>query len=287
MLEFVKLLSAGFCLHPEVMTYKTGSFEPCKFPSGFALIVHKRHGAILFDTGYSEHFRRETRSFPASLYAALTPITLDAAEEAKEQIKQFGVSADDVRYVFVSHFHADHFSALKDFPRAKIICSKHAWNSVRNLNGIKALSKGFLPGLLPGDVEQRLLFVEDLPQSKSSKQFEVFGMTWDLFDDGTVSIVNLPGHSVGQIGVMLQQFGRPIFLVADAAWSQKAIENCVPPPAITTGFLGETKEYLATLKKLNNLWLANEAFIVPSHCNLITQANLDKGSEARNESAKI
>jgi glyoxylase-like metal-dependent hydrolase (beta-lactamase superfamily II) len=271
MLELVQLLSAGFCLHPEVMTYRTGSLKACKFPSGFALIVHKRHGAILFDTGYSDHFRQETKSFPSSLYASMTPIHLNGGEEAKGQIKNFGVTAEDVRYVFVSHFHADHFSALKDFPQASIVCSRYAWKSVCNLTGTKALLKGFMPGLLPSDIAQRLLFVEDLTETNSSPLFSAFGQSWDLFGDGTISIVKLPGHSVGQIGVILQYGESPIFLVADAAWSQKAIETCTPPPLITTNFLGDTKQYLTTLTNLNSIWRSEQAIIVPSHCNLALQ----------------
>jgi glyoxylase-like metal-dependent hydrolase (beta-lactamase superfamily II) len=271
MLELVQLLSAGFCVHPEVMTYCTGSLKPCQFPSGFALIVHKQHGAILFDTGYSKHFREETKIFPFALYASLTPLNLDAAEVAKEQIKKFGVAANDVRYVFVSHFHADHFSALKDFPRAKVICSRDAWNSVCNLKGIKALSKGFLPGLVPADIAQRLMFIEDLNSANATEIFRAFGPSWDLFGDGTISIVKLPGHSVGQIGAILKYGDSPIFLVADAAWSSKAIETCTPPPPITTSFLGDTKEYLKTLNNLNAVWRSNEAVIVPSHCTLAAQ----------------
>ncbi|MDR3617119.1 MAG: MBL fold metallo-hydrolase [Candidatus Obscuribacterales bacterium] len=271
MLEFVQLLSAGFCLHPEVMTYRTGSLKACEFPSGFALIAHKKHGAILFDTGYSDHFHQETKTFPSSMYASMTPLHLNVKEEAKGQIKNFGASADDVRYVFVSHFHADHFSALKDFPRARIVCSRDAWKSVCNLTGLKALLKGFLPGLLPSDIEHRLLFVEDLTETKSSPLFGALGQSWDMFDDDTISIVKLPGHAVGQIGVILHYGDSPIFLVADAAWSLKAIETCTPPPVITTNFLGDTKEYLKTLTNLSSIWRSKKAIIIPSHCNFALQ----------------
>src|SRR5580704_3485343 len=107
MLADVLLLSAGFCTHPEAMTRRGAGWGACRFPAGFALIRHAREGAILFDTGYSERFHAQTAHFPAALYARITPVHVSAVQTARHQLMLFGVAPSDVRFVILSHFHAD------------------------------------------------------------------------------------------------------------------------------------------------------------------------------------
>jgi glyoxylase-like metal-dependent hydrolase (beta-lactamase superfamily II) len=267
MLEAVRLLSAGFCLHPEAMTLRGGSWSPCEFPAGFGLICHHRFGAVLYDTGYSKHFFLQTRSFPNSLYAMITPPTLAKTEPAFDQLSDLGIAANDVRTIIVSHFHSDHLSGLRDFPKATIICSERGWQSVRQLRGFGALLKGFLPELMPADTEQRLLFVEALPAIELPVEMRVFGAGRDIFGDGTLITVELPGHTASQLGLLINANDQRILLVADAAWSTKAIETDTPPPALTTDFLGDTKAYRKTLQRLSNLRRTSpELLMFPSHC---------------------
>ena len=98
MLEDVRLLAAGSCLHPEAMTLARASWRPQRFPAGFALIQHRQHGVVLFDTGYSRHFFHETRALPNRLYAWLTPAILKSPRQPP-QLAVAGVSAQDVRSI--------------------------------------------------------------------------------------------------------------------------------------------------------------------------------------------
>ena len=76
-------------------------------------------------------------------------------------------------------------AGLRDFPSAgQIICRASAWQSVRHTHGLAALAKGFLPGLLPPDIEQRLHFVDAVTGSVSAPLVS-FGSGYDLFGDGS------------------------------------------------------------------------------------------------------
>jgi glyoxylase-like metal-dependent hydrolase (beta-lactamase superfamily II) len=259
-LDDVRLLSSGFCVFPEAVARRGARWAPARFPAGFALLVHRQHGPVLFDTGYGHRFVDATRHLPNVLYALITPTTIPSADEAWHQLRTMGISESDVRTVVVSHFHADHIAGLRDFPLARIVCSQAGWTSVRRLDGIHALMKGFLNDLVPPNVEQRIQFVEELQTAPLPAAMGRLG-------DGSVLVVPLPGHATGQIGLFLPRSTRgPLFLVADAAWSPRAIATCTPPPRITTAVLGDTHTYRTTLARLNALQHTfPDLTVVPSH----------------------
>lgn len=276
MLDQVRLLSAGFCLHPEFMSIRGGGWRPCRFPAGFACLHHQRHGAVLFDTGYSDHFWAETRNFPASLYAKLLPPHFQDADRACDQLRRLNVAPDDVRTIIVSHFHADHIAGLRDFPRAQIVCTRSGYRSIRSAHMMAGLLKGLLPGLMPPDADDRVGFVEELEAIDMPAPMAPFGRARDLFGDRSVLIVDLPGHSIGQIGLYLPDTRTgPFFLVADAAWSLDAIARQAPPPRPVMSLLGQSGMYLSTLEKLHNLHHSASALSIrPSHCRTDSGADV-------------
>ena len=271
MLEDIKLLSAGFCLHPEFMSIRGGGWRPCRFPAGFACLVHRRHGAVLFDTGYSDHFRAETRSFPDALYARLMPPRFEGADRACDQLCRFGVDPADVRAIVVSHFHADHIAGLRDFPKARILCARDGYQAIRTARGLGGLMGGLLPGLMPADLDDRVRHIEDLPTIDLPPALAAFGQGRDLFGDGSALAIALPGHSVGQIGLYIPDSPKgALFLVSDAAWSLDAITQLRPPPRVVTALTGQSQPYLATLAKLHHLHHAEPHLAIrPAHCSKV------------------
>jgi glyoxylase-like metal-dependent hydrolase (beta-lactamase superfamily II) len=268
MLEDVKLLSAGFCVHPEFMSIRGGAFKPCRFPAGFVYLQHRHHGAVLFDTGYSDHFHHETRAFPAMLYARMLPPHFEAAERACDQLRGFGVAPADVRAVVVSHFHADHIAGLRDFPKAEIVAARDGYAAIAGAGGLRGLLQGLLPGLMPGDAHQRMRFIDTLPPVDLPAHLSAFGSGRDLFGDGSAILIGLPGHSVGQVGLFLPETRQgALLLVADAAWSLEAVQSDRPPPWPVMCLLGQSGAYRTTLRKLSAVHhAAPDLAIRPSHC---------------------
>ena len=254
------------------MTRRGAPWNPARFPSGFALLVHREHGPVLFDTGYAARFAGATERFPERFYRWLTPVSLPAGRSAVEQLGAIGIAPGDVRAVVVSHFHADHVAGLRDFPNASVVCSRAAWESVRALRGLRAVRHGFLRELLPDDVERRLAFVDERPVVAALDGLQGFVPLHDLFGDGSAITVALPGHAVGQIGLFVPETpDGAMLLAADAAWSEEAYEDALaPPPAITTRLLGQTARYRSTLRSLARLRRERpDVRIVPSHSRRI------------------
>jgi glyoxylase-like metal-dependent hydrolase (beta-lactamase superfamily II) len=205
------------------MLFRDGKRKTVQFPAIFALLEHPTQGQILFDTGYSERFFTETRRFPASLYRRLTPVYLRPEETAVRQLAVRGIAATDVRMVIISHFHADHVCGLADFPNARYCYFEDAYTTVCQRRGLRALRAAFLPGLIPPDFVERSQPITISQFQPLPPAYTPFDRGVDLFGDGALIAVCVPGHAAGQMGLFVQtDGGEHYFLVADACWHSRA-----------------------------------------------------------------
>lgn len=261
-----ELLAAGFCRHPQRVVIRRG-WRVMTFPSMFGLIQHPTEGAILYDTGYAEHFHHATRPFPERLYAWATPMHLKPSEPAKVQCAARGINPEDVRYIVLSHLHGDHIAGLRDFPKARFILLPEAWEAIKGLSRFAAVRKGVLPGLLPDDFADRLhplLMEESVALPPECAPFE---RGFDLFGDGLLLLTALPGHAPGQIGLFARADDGFKFLVADAAWHSVSYREGVMPHPLVRRLFPDVRAYEATLLKIQAHSKARpETLIIPSHC---------------------
>ena len=269
-------MSAGYCTHLECITIRGGRWLPQKYPALCTLIQHPEHGNILYDTGYSLRFFEETMRWPYSVYSKITPVTIPEEDTLIHQLQADGIHAEDISYVIISHFHADHIAGIKDFPNAKIIYSRDGYNAVKGKTGFAALRRSYLSGLLPNDFVERTIFIEDKNTIMLDKSMVPFDKGSDIFGDGSVIAIDLSGHATGQIGILFNSDKQPVFLVADSCWSSKAYREYKLPATITYCIHDKKSTYQYTLKKLYDLYSHNKNVkIVPSHCQEIWQELLE------------
>lgn len=117
------------------------------------------------------------------------------------------------RYL-VTHAHWDHTSGLVDLEKPRVVLGPGEAEFVRAYPADKT------PTVMPHHLAQATLetFAWDGPA------FETFPVSHDLFQDGSVILVPLPGHTPGSYGVVLTSVrGRRVIFVGDAAWSRDAI----------------------------------------------------------------
>ncbi|WP_340022952.1 MBL fold metallo-hydrolase [Paenibacillus sp. FSL K6-1096] len=263
----LSILSAGYCLHPERLTLRGGSLKPVAFPAGYALIRHPEHGPILFDTGYSARFFQETARLPASLYRRITPVVYREEESAVRRLQEGGIAPGDVRYVVLSHFHADHIGGVRDFPQAQFIYLQKSYDAVSGLGPVRATKAGFLPGLLPEDFSLRSLPVDQASAKCPLPEGLPFTEAYDLLGDGSLLAVELSGHAAGMIGLFVSTAMHDYLLCADTVWSSRAFrENRRPHPAAGI-IMSSRAEYRLNFERLCRIHEELPALrIVPSHC---------------------
>jgi glyoxylase-like metal-dependent hydrolase (beta-lactamase superfamily II) len=265
----IRFLEAGFTKHVEAMAINGGSLKPVRFPATVAVIEHPREGVILFDTGYSERFYEQTKYFPNRIYSLVTPVTISPEHTAVAQLKALGIGVRDVRHVILSHFHADHIGGVADFPHAQYIFRGEGYEAVRELAGWGALRAGYLSGLLPQDFASRSRALTDADFKLGQYGFHDFDLAADLFGDGQILAVDLPGHATGQIGLLVRaEGGSRYFLVADACWSARSYQELRNPSPFTRIIFADWAAYKKTLGKIKTLSTQEPAVqIVPCHCD--------------------
>jgi glyoxylase-like metal-dependent hydrolase (beta-lactamase superfamily II) len=262
-----QLFEAGFCMHPEASSRAGASWKACEFPAMVALLRHPARGWMLFDTGYGQAFIDATRRLPERAYRWVTPVTWNPRQSAIAKIQSLGIDPADIKCVLISHFHGDHVGGLSDFPHAEPWCSREAWDDLHARSRLPALARGLLPALAPRNLKDALHFYEDTISVRLSSALAPFATGFDLFKDGSVFAVPLPGHAPGHFGVCFHDGRRWIFLVADAAWSIQAITDNAPPPLWTTYLLGHTETYRRTLADLHALAARDSGVsLLPAHC---------------------
>ncbi len=257
------ILDTGHCTALEKHLIRGGGRNTIVCHSLVALLGHPRHGWLLWDSGYAPRLWNATQRFPFRAYRWATPMHLRPELAVVSQLPRFGLTAADVRRVVISHFHADHVAGLRDFPRAELFASKAAYEDVAGRTGLRALSRAFVPVLLPEDFERRAVL---LPQFEGAALDE-FGPTCDLFGDGSAVLVSLPGHARGQVGLLAGTDRGPIFFVADSCWLSAAYRENRPPHWLTHLIIDDVRAMRATLAALHSYTHRHpEVAIVPSHC---------------------
>ncbi|MCH2547109.1 MAG: MBL fold metallo-hydrolase [Alphaproteobacteria bacterium] len=256
----------GTCHHPAYMTNRKASLCPVDFPSFVGIIRHPSAGIILFDTGYDAAFFKATNRFPEKLYRLATPVSL--GENIVDALAARAIKPDDVTAVILSHFHGDHVAGLHCFPNAAIYCSHAGLHHLQGKSRFTLSRQGMLTALVPTDIHARAKFFESAPAIALPTAYAPFDRATDLLGDGSLLAVELPGHCPGHWGLALRQENdRHLFLIGDAVWSMGAIEQLIPPPRITTAWLGNTKRYRQTLSALNDCHRTNpDLLMLPSHC---------------------
>lgn len=257
------LFDTGYCVVSEHQVLRGGAQRPMEVHALAALLEHPRHGRTLFDTGYAAHMLTASERWPYRLYRRMTPLRLRPELDLVRQLGARGIGPGSIDRVIVSHFHADHVAGLHDFPGTPIVAAAAALESVVGSRGFGALGKGYLPDLLPADLAARARPVYRF----EGPSLPHLGPTHDLFGDGSLLLVPLPGHARGQLGALVATSEGPVLLAADGAWTSRSIRERRPPAAVTRLIADDWGALMATLEALHAFAAARpEVRILPCHC---------------------
>lgn len=256
---------AGHCFAKENDAIKGGKKQKIVFNALWGLIQHPEKGYILYDTGYTNRFFEAAKRYPNKIYANMTQVFIDQKDEVACQLQENGISPTEIKHLIITHFHGDHVAGLKDFPNATFYASSSALSQAQKIPKIIAFSKGILKDLLPANLKERTLLIEDIAKPVMNP---ILGLTYDLFGDESLTIVPLPGHAAGQIGVLLETNKCPYLLAADAIWLKRSYEDFITPNPIVRLFFHSWKDFKTSLKKVHEYHKANgDVKIVPTHCS--------------------
>jgi glyoxylase-like metal-dependent hydrolase (beta-lactamase superfamily II) len=117
-----------------------------------------------------------------------------------DQLAKVDVKPDQIKYVGISHYHADHTGQVDSFPKATLLIGAKEWEAISAPKPAQGVNFKPFESWIKGDSK-----VEPQPTDK------------DVFGDGTVIVLRTPGHTPGHqsLLVKLAQMG-PVILTGDA-----------------------------------------------------------------------
>jgi glyoxylase-like metal-dependent hydrolase (beta-lactamase superfamily II) len=207
------------------LVLKGATARPVTLGVRYGLWRHPVFGPVLIDTGYGpEVLSDKNRSLPLWIYAAAIGAKRIAQNDPVAVLAARGFAPEDVRHILITHFHADHISRLKAFPAAQLHASGTGYAALRAQGAFARLRHGHFFELLPADFDTRLTPYEQA--AKVSLPYEL-GEGCDIFGDGSVLAVDLPGHARGHFGLFWPE--RDLIYGADASWLSQAVSEDRPP----------------------------------------------------------
>jgi N-acyl homoserine lactone hydrolase len=152
------------------------------------------------------------------------------------QLQKLGYSTDKVKAVITSHSHLDHIGNIKMFPKAVHVIQKkelyQAWWPEKFQRG-----GAFVMGDFDGP-------------ARDFNYLELNG-DYDLFGDGSVTILSTPGHTLGHQSVKVKlASGTTMVMTQDAVWMQ---ENMDGYPAGLNYSIKDYSDSVTRLKMIRDL----------------------------------
>jgi glyoxylase-like metal-dependent hydrolase (beta-lactamase superfamily II) len=212
---------------PERFMLKGGAWRMIDVKVRYGFLAHPTLGPVLIDTGYGPRVTSgKERSFALKAYTAALRPCLIAGNCVLPFLRSKGIEPDDIRTIIITHFHADHVSALLDFPKAQFLLPYNVWKSFVGSGQFGNLRHGIFSELIPEDVASRMTIFETLPVVQLD---DPFSLGHDLLGDGSVLSIDLPGHATGHCGLLFTDCPRPLLYATDVQWLPEAItENRAP-----------------------------------------------------------
>lgn len=194
--------------------------ERVTLPVSAYLLEHPR-GLVLIDTGWCReispdgvHSGKSARSVLGTPLAAFYHPTLPSGHAIHEQLAARGIAPRDLELVILTHLDPDHVSGVKHVREAKRIIlpeDEYFW-SCRTVYKLRQ------PWRLWMDAPIERVYYRGFGAVPNNWAIDVFG-------DGTLYMVNLPGHTDGMCAVVAVSGKRFAVMCADAAFSRRSWES--------------------------------------------------------------
>jgi N-acyl homoserine lactone hydrolase len=174
-----------------------------------SILLRHRQANVLFDTGCHPSVSDQARERWGGMAKVITPI-IGPSDNVISGLSVLGLCPEDVDIVVNSHFHPDHCGCNVFFRKAEIIVHGSELTAARALD---SAIRGYIPCEWDHPMPMRAISAEH-----------------DLFGDGRIVLLPLPGHTPGTIGALAALDRSGAFLLASDAVSLRTyLERDIVP----------------------------------------------------------
>jgi glyoxylase-like metal-dependent hydrolase (beta-lactamase superfamily II) len=177
----------------------------------YAFAIEHPEGVIVVDTGETAG-ASQPGYFP-SWHPGVRAFRewVEPEQEIGPQLERLGISPGDVRWLVMTHLHTDHAGGLHHFPDNEILVTR---TELDFASGLRGRLRGYVANThWPPWFRPTLLELEPEPLGP-------FPQSLRLTDAGDVTLVPVPGHTPGQIGVLVHEGDQTVLLAGDSSYTQ-------------------------------------------------------------------
>lgn len=131
-----------------------------------------------------------------------------------DQLRELNVRPEQIEYIGISHWHFDHTGQAARFPQARLLIGRSDLEHLRDRGpGVNDAAVAAMSHWLTGGGQ-----VEPLDGDK------------DVFGDGRVVMLDLPGHTPGHNALLVRLASGPVLLTGDLYHFTEQVANRGVPP---------------------------------------------------------
>ncbi len=260
----LSFVSTGYGNVPLGLFVQGAKWKRVRFPI-LCAVIEREEGLVLFDTGIGTRIEEEFRPLGARGNWFFSRVVMrtefePARDALVNQLPALGFNPSEVTHAVLSHLHWDHAGGMRDFPHCRFIINRPEWEDAVSRRGINA------GAYIREQFEDQGLEV-DLVSTDPGRPYLSFPASHDVFGDGGLVIVDVPGHAVGQIGMVVNlPSGKRFFLTGDSFYFPDSLEMKAPKSRVMQAVVSEGPESAETLERLWTLAKAEpDVELVSSH----------------------
>lgn len=203
------------------------------------LIRHPQRGNFLVDTGVSQKLVDDPGAVGLN-WLVRTAMHVEKLHLVNSTGKMQQGLDGGLSGVLFTHLHLDHISGLPDIPNQVPLYAGASETSATSLKNL--FVRGATDSLLEGHPPLQQWNFQPDPQQR-------FAGVIDVFEDGSVFAISVPGHTHGSVAFLVRTVDGPVLLTGDTCHTRWGWEHTVEPG----DFSDDARSNLASLESLKQL----------------------------------
>jgi N-acyl homoserine lactone hydrolase len=215
----------------------------------YCWLIEHPAGPFLIDAGEIDRVTEPGFLPDSAIFRGAAKYEIHREDEVDKQLAKIGYSAEQIKGVFLTHFHSDHADGIYHFPKARIFASKAAYDFTI---GSKGAGLGY--------------FKKHLPEWFQPETFEfthgkegVFESSKKLLADGSIVAVPLPGHSIGHTGYIIKSDDYEYVFSGDTTFNGNTLKAGIPFTVLNNAACDES------VRKVWNYARSSNVVVLCSH----------------------
>lgn len=161
-----------------------------------------------------------------------------------DYLSKIDVKPEQIKYVGISHYHADHTGQIASFPKATLLIGAREWDAISAPKPAEGVNFKPFEGWIKGE-----------------NKVEPQAIDKDVFGDGTVVVLRTPGHTPGHSSLLVRLAGMgPVILVGDAVHFHENYDSDGVPM-----FNFDRAQTVASIERIKKLAGTQKATVIIQH----------------------